>query len=178
MYSKNVLNIIIIFCSILDIYHSCHFVAQRTKYVYTEYFRHAVIFTKSAIISDNTDWPTGDISKASRARWQVENRFRPSKDDDLASTSPIQHWTDIFKYPAGIRRIIYTTNTIEAVRRQFRKSTKTKGAFPNQDSLLKLLHMTIQKASRKWTTPTQNWSLTISQVAIFFAGRLDKELEL
>ena len=77
-----------------------------------------------------------------------------------------------------LRRIIYTTNTIEAVHRQFRKLTKTKGAFPNQDSLLKLLYMGIQNASKKWTMPIQNWSLTISQLAIFFEGRLDKELKL
>jgi len=83
-----------------------------------------------------------------------------------------------FKYPEDIRRIIYTTNTIEAVHRQFRKLTKTKGAFPNQDSLLKLLYMGIQNASKKWTMPIQNWSLTISQLAIFFEGRLDKELML
>jgi len=83
-----------------------------------------------------------------------------------------------FKYPKDIRRIIYTTNTIEAVHRQFRKLTKTKGAFPNQDSLLKLLYMGIQNASKKWTMPVQNWSLTISQLAIFFEGRLDKELRL
>jgi putative transposase len=83
-----------------------------------------------------------------------------------------------FKYPEDIRRIIYTTNTIEAVHRQFRKLTKTKGAFPNQDSLLKLLYMGIQNAARKWTMPIQNWSLTISQLAIFFEGRLDKELML
>jgi len=83
-----------------------------------------------------------------------------------------------FKYPEDIRRIIYTTNTIEAVHRQFRKLTKTKGAFPNQDSLLKLLYMGIQNASKKWTMPVQNWSLTISQLAIFFEGRLDKELKL
>ena len=81
-----------------------------------------------------------------------------------------------FKYPEDIRRIIYTTNTIEAVHRQFRKLTKTKGAFPNQDSLLKLLYMGICNASKKWTMPIQNWSLTISQLAIFFEGRLDKEL--
>lgn len=48
-----------------------------------------------------------------------------------------------FKYPEDIRRIIYTTNTIEAVHRQFRKLTKTKGAFPSQDSLLKLLYLGI-----------------------------------
>jgi putative transposase len=83
-----------------------------------------------------------------------------------------------FKYPEDIRRIIYTTNTIEAVHRQFRKLTKTKGAFPNKDSLLKLLYMGIQNASKKWTMPIQNWSLTISQLAIFFEGRLDKELRL
>lgn len=83
-----------------------------------------------------------------------------------------------FKYPEDIRRIIYTTNAIEAVHRQFRKLTKTKGAFPNQDSLLKLLYMGIQNASKKWTMPVQNWSLTISQLAIFFEGRLDKELRL
>ena len=81
-----------------------------------------------------------------------------------------------FKYPEEIRRVIYTTNTIEAVHRQFRKLTKTKGSFPNQDSLLKLLYMGIQNASKKWTMPVQNWSLTISQLAIFFEGRLDKEL--
>jgi putative transposase len=83
-----------------------------------------------------------------------------------------------FKYPEDIRRIIYTTNTIEAVHRQFRKLTKTKGSFPNQNSLLKLLYMGIQNASKKWTMPVQNWSLTISQLAIFFEGRLDKELKI
>lgn len=86
--------------------------------------------------------------------------------------------SQFFKYPEDIRRIIYTTNTIEAVHRQFRKLTKTKGAFPNQDSLLKLLYMGIQNASKKWTMPIQNWSLTISQLAIFFEGRLDKELKI
>jgi len=86
--------------------------------------------------------------------------------------------THYFKYPEEIRRIIYTTNTIEAVHRQFRKLTKTKGSFPNQDSLLKLLYMGIQNAARKWTMPVQNWSLALSQLAIFFEGRLDKELEL
>lgn len=83
-----------------------------------------------------------------------------------------------FKYPEAIRRIIYTTNTIEAVHRQFRKLTKTKGAFPNEESLLKLLYLGIQNARKKWTMPIQNWALTLSQLAIFFEGRLDKELKI
>lgn len=83
-----------------------------------------------------------------------------------------------FKYPEEIRKIIYTTNTIEAVHRQFRKLTKTKGAFPNQNSLIKLLYLGIQNAQKKWTMPIQNWALTVSQLAIFFEGRLDRELRL
>lgn len=83
-----------------------------------------------------------------------------------------------FKYPPDIRKVIYTTNIIEAVHRQFRKLTKTKGAFPNENSLLKLLYLGIKNASRKWTMPVRNWSLTISQLAIFFEGRLDKHLEV
>lgn len=83
-----------------------------------------------------------------------------------------------FKYPYQIRKIMYTTNIIESVHRQFRKLTKTKGAFPNKDSLLKLLYMGIQNAKQKWTQPVHNWSQTISQLAIFFEGRLDGYLEL
>jgi transposase len=52
------------------------------------------MFGKNIIITDNVDWPTTDIIDASRARWQVEDRFRLCKDDDLVGTSPIRHWTD------------------------------------------------------------------------------------
>ena len=83
-----------------------------------------------------------------------------------------------FKYPPEIRKVIYTTNIIESVHRQFRKLTKTKGAFPNENSLLKLLYMGIQNATKKWNMPMWNWNLTLSQLAIFFEGRLDKELKI
>ena len=81
-----------------------------------------------------------------------------------------------FKYPEPIRRIIYTTNAVEAVHRQFRKLTKTKGAFPNENSLLKLLYSGIMNASEKWTMPVQNWPQALSQLAIYFEGRLDQKL--
>jgi putative transposase len=83
-----------------------------------------------------------------------------------------------FRYPEDIRRVIYTTNSIEAVHRQFRKLTKTKGGFPNDNSLLKLLYLGIQNASKKWTMPIHNWNLTLSQLAVFFEGRLDGALDL
>ena len=89
-----------------------------------------------------------------------------------------EHLSAYFKYPEDIRRIIYTTNSIEAVHRQFRKLTKTKGGFPNDNSLLKLLFMGINNASKKWTMPIQNWTLTVSQLSIFFEGRLDAVLDL
>ena len=89
-----------------------------------------------------------------------------------------QNLAVFFKYPEAIRRVIYTTNAIEAVHRQFRKLTKTKGAFPNENSLLKLLYAGIQNASKKWSMPIQNWSLTLSQLAIYFEGRLDDALRI
>jgi transposase-like protein len=97
----------------------------------------------------------------------------------------IQSWrnkwdnlSNYFKYPQEIRKVIYTTNIIESVHRQFRKLTKTKGAFPNENSLLKLLYMGIQNAQKKWTMPIRSWNLTLSQLAIFFEGRLDNALDL
>lgn len=89
-----------------------------------------------------------------------------------------ENLSNYFKYPEPIRKVIYTTNSIEAVHRQFRKLTKTKGGFPNDGSLLKLLYLGIQNASKKWTMPIQNWNLTLSQLAIFFEGRLDGALDL
>lgn len=92
-----------------------------------------------------------------------------------------KRWNNLsvyFRYPEAIRRVIYTTNSIEAVHRQFRKLTKTKGGFPNDNSLLKLLYLGIQNASKKWTMPIHNWNLTLSQLAVFFEGRLDSALNL
>ena len=83
-----------------------------------------------------------------------------------------------FKYPDYVRKAIYTTNAVEAVHRQFRKLTKTKGGFANENSLLKLLYAGILKASERWTHPVQNWNLTLSQLAIHFPDRLDDHISL
>jgi len=83
-----------------------------------------------------------------------------------------------FKYPDYVRKAIYTTNAVEAVHRQFRKLTKTKGGFANENSLLKLLYAGILKASERWTHPVQNWNLTLSQMAIHFPGRLEHHFSL
>ena len=66
-----------------------------------------------------------------------------------------------FEYAEPIRRIIYTTNAVEGFHRQVRKVTKTKGAFTNDMALLKLVYLSVKNIEKKWTTPLQNWSLSI-----------------
>ncbi len=91
------------------------------------------------------------------------------------------NWEELsafFKYPEEIRRIIYTTNVIEGFHRQIRKVTKTKGAFSNETSLLKLIYLAIQNASKKWTMPPKHWSQTVSQLSVFFEGRLKLDLRV
>jgi putative transposase len=68
----------------------------------------------------------------------------------------LRKWENLsiyFKYLEALRKIIYTTNAVEAIHCQFRKRTKTKGAFPNENSLLKLLYAGILNAIEKWTMP-------------------------
>lgn len=85
------------------------------------------------------------------------------------------HWEDLatmFEYGAEIRRLIYTTNSIEGYNRQLRKVTKTKGAFPSDEAARKLLFLVNRNITRKWTAPVPNWARIRNQLAIRFAGRL------
>lgn len=81
-----------------------------------------------------------------------------------------------FQYAEAIRKLIYTTNTIEGFHRQVRKITKTKGAFTSDMALLKLIYLAVQNIQKKWTQPLQNWSLTVSQLSIIFGDRLKLQL--
>lgn len=83
-----------------------------------------------------------------------------------------------FQYTEPVRKLIYTTNPIEGYHRQIRKVTKTKGAFPNEMALLKLVYLATQRIQEKWTSPLQNWGLTVQQLAIKFEGRLDLGLKI
>ena len=81
-----------------------------------------------------------------------------------------------FNYSAPIRKIIYTTNTVEGFHRQVRKVTKSKGAFTSDTALLKLVYLVTKRIEEKWTSPVQNWGLTVQQLAIRFEGRLELDL--
>jgi len=84
--------------------------------------------------------------------------------------------TTYFRYPGDIRKLIYTTNTIEGFHRQIRKVTKTKAAFTSDMALLKLIYLATINIQKKWTQSLQNWSLTVSQLSIIFGDRLKLEL--
>jgi len=81
-----------------------------------------------------------------------------------------------FEYSEQIRRLIYTTNPIEGYHRQVRKVTKTKGAFPTDMALLKLVYLATRRIEEKWTSPLQNWGLTAQQLAIKFENRMPLDL--
>lgn len=87
--------------------------------------------------------------------------------------SAVKSWEDnwdilstFFAYPVEIRKIIYTTNIIEGLNRQFRKVTKTKSVFPNDDSLRKMLYLASQNITKKWTQRYKNWDIVIRQLEI------------
>lgn len=77
-----------------------------------------------------------------------------------------------FKYPPPIRKVIYTTNTIEGYHRQIRKVTKTKGAFPSDIALLKLVYLASQRIEAGWKQPLRNWAVTAQQLGIIFGERM------
>ena len=93
----------------------------------------------------------------------------------LAIKSWRSNWTELatfFRYPAEIRKIIYTTNIIESYHRQLRKVTKPKSVFPTDDSLLKILYLITVDITKKWTGRIQNWGLILAQFSIYFEDRL------
>ena len=77
-----------------------------------------------------------------------------------------------FKYPAEIRKIIYTTNAIENFNRQLRKVTKSKTIFPTDDALFKILYLAMCDITEKWTGSGWNWGQTLNQLCIYFGDRI------
>ena len=85
------------------------------------------------------------------------------------------NWEDLatfFAYPAEIRRLIYTTNSVEGYHRQLRKVTKAKSIFPTPEAARKLLFLANRDILKKWTMPIQHWPLILNQLVIRFDGRL------
>lgn len=85
------------------------------------------------------------------------------------------NWADLstfFKYPPELRKIIYTTNSIENFNRQLRKVTKSKSIFPTDDALFKMLYLAMQDITAKWKGRPRDWTRILEQLLIYFDGRI------
>ena len=112
------------------------------------------------------------IEEAERAL----DAFSQEWDDLYPAISQIwlRHWehvVPIFDYPMAIRRVIYTTNAIESLNRSFRKIIKTKAVFPDEESVFKLLYLSMKNIIKKWNRPIRDWTAAASHFAILFPER-------
>ena len=79
--------------------------------------------------------------------------------------------TPYFSYPEEIRRVIYTTNAVESLNSTLRKTIKTRGSFPNEESAYKLLYLAIRKLTGKWEA-IQHWREALNRFQILWPERI------
>ena len=85
------------------------------------------------------------------------------------------NWEDVssfFQFSGDIRRIMYTTNIIEGLNRQYRKVTKTKSVFPSDTALEKMLFLASRNVTKKWTQRYRNWDQVLNQLILLYDERL------
>ncbi|MDK9707570.1 MAG: IS1634 family transposase [Desulforhopalus sp.] len=136
--------------------------------------RKQAMFGKNIIITDNTDWLTGDIIEASLARWQVEERFRLSKNDDLVGTSPVRHWTD-----SKIRCHLFTCVVAMTYLRRIELKMTAAGRKRSIEEIMedmRHLHyvLSIKKGSRTPERRLETPSKTQGEVLSAFGYRVDE----
>ena len=79
-----------------------------------------------------------------------------------------------FKYPAPIRKLIYTTNTVEGYHRMVRKVTKSKGAFTSETAVVKLIYLATINFQKRWQNRILGWPTMLNQLSIYFEDRILK----
>jgi len=104
-------------------------------------------------------------------------RFADRWDEPYPSISVSwrKNWERIipfFAHPKDIRKVIYTTNAIESLNSSLRKVTKNRGAFPNDEAVLKLLYLALQNIAKKWTMPVRDWKKALNRFMIQYPGRI------
>ena len=105
----------------------------------------------------------------------LENKW--GKQYPVAIQSWRTNWTRLsqyFKYPEPIRRLIYTTNTVEGYHRMIRKITKSKGAFTSDMAMLKLVYLATIQFNKRWINNLRDWPLIITQLFIYFENRINE----
>lgn len=93
----------------------------------------------------------------------------------MISKSWKNNWANLsefFAYPSDIRKVIYTTNSIESLNFSLRKVTKNRSAFPNDDAIFKIMYLALTNAAKKWTMPIRDWGAALNQFAVYFEDRV------
>lgn len=143
-----------------------HQLRNSFKYVYYKHSKEFMKDFKSVYTSINEE-------AALEALENVEEKWGEKYPSAIKSWR--NNWdvlSPFFRFPAEVRKIMYTTNVIESLNRQFRKVTKTKSIFPSDESLLKMLYLASENAQKKWTKRYPNWDIVRSQLTISFEGRI------
>src|SRR3954449_9382164 len=88
-------------------------------------------------------------------------------------------WTEVvpfYAFPADVRRLLYTTNAIEALNAKLRSAVRTRGHFPTDEAALKLLYLVLNRTEREWRMPAREWAMAKAQFAVLFGQRFTKAL--
>jgi transposase-like protein len=144
-----------------------HMIRNSMKYIPTKHTKEFVKDLKKIYGANTLELAEHNLDKL-RGKWESSY--------PLAVKPWISNWENIrtfFEFNTSIRRIIYTTNAVEALHRQFRKVTKNKAIFPTDDALFKMLFLVARDASKKWTMPIREWKTVISYLALTYGDRLD-----
>lgn len=145
-------------CIVHQIRNSCRFVVYKDR---AEFCRNL----KTVYTAINKEIALEELQKF-KIKWQRKYKY--------AITSWEDNWDNLsnyFEYPLELRKIIYTTNTIENLNRGIRKYTKTKTQFPNENAATKSIYLSIKNIEDAWTKPIQNWGLILHQFMIIFENR-------
>ena len=145
-------------CIVHQIRNSCRFVVWKDRSEFCKDLKkvYTAINAKSAL----------EELELFKTKWQSKYKY--------AITSWEENWDNLsnyFEYPLELRRIIYTTNTIENLNRGIRKYTKTKTQFPNENAASKSIYLAIKNIEDAWTLPISNWELILNQFVIIFELR-------
>ncbi|MFN8887716.1 MAG: IS256 family transposase [Cyclobacteriaceae bacterium] len=145
-------------CIVHQIRNSCKFLAWKDRQQFCNDLKK--VYTA---INKETAWD--ELGKL-KQKWQSKYKY--------AISSWEENWDNLsnyFDYPLELRKVIYTTNTIENLNRGIRKYTKTKTQFPNENAAAKSIYLSIKNIEEAWTQPIKNWGLILNQYLIIFENR-------
>ena len=143
-----------------------HMLRNSFKYVNYNDLRNFPLISKRSIMTPTEAAALAEL-EAVKEKWGKKYPYAVSNWEN--------NWEDVssfFQFSGDIRRIMYTTNIIEGLNRQYRKVTKTKSVFPSDSALEKMLYLASGNVTKKWTQRYRNWDQVLSQLILLYPERL------